>query len=53
MHNHGQSLERLAQRGGLSYDEALAILQDRPYCMIRQDIAKKKVYENIMCQEEK
>lgn len=29
MRNHGQSLERLAQRGGLSPCEAVAIIEDR------------------------
>ena len=28
--NHGQSLERLAERGGLSYEEALLVLTDKP-----------------------
>jgi hypothetical protein len=27
--NHGQSLSMLARRGGLSYDELLAVLEDR------------------------
>ena len=30
-HNHKQSLERLAQRGGLSPDEALAVIENRKY----------------------
>lgn len=29
--NHGQTLERLAQRHGLSFCEALAIIEDRPW----------------------
>lgn len=29
--NHGQTLERLAQRGGLSYGEAYAVLNDREW----------------------
>jgi len=30
--NHdGQSLEKLASRGGLSWREALAVLEDRPF----------------------
>ena len=29
--NHGQSLERLASRGGLSYREMLAVLRDRVF----------------------
>jgi hypothetical protein len=39
--NHHQSLERLAQRGGLDWCEALAILEDRPW---REDFeAEEKV----------
>lgn len=29
--NHGQTLERLAQRHGLSFCEAVAIIEDRPW----------------------
>lgn len=29
--NHSQSIKRLAQRGGLSTTEALAVLEDRPW----------------------
>lgn len=29
--NHGQTLERLAARGGLSVSEMLAVLEDRPW----------------------
>ncbi len=29
--NHWQSLERLAERGGLAPSEALAVLEDRPW----------------------
>lgn len=29
--NHGQSLERIAQRGGLEASEAVAIIEDRPW----------------------
>lgn len=29
MKNHGQTLERLAERGGLDYDEMLSVLEDR------------------------
>lgn len=30
--NHYQTLERLAERHGLSAQEAVAILEDKPYC---------------------
>lgn len=29
--NHSQSLKRLAERGGLSFSEAVAIIEDRPW----------------------
>ena len=45
--NHGQTLERLAERGGLGYDEALAVLEDRDYLYIEQRIAKEKVFNII------
>ena len=34
MKNHGQTLERLAERGGLSFDEAAAVLEDRKWSRI-------------------
>ena len=33
--NHGQTLQRLAERGGLGASEAMAVLQDRPYARYR------------------
>jgi hypothetical protein len=33
--NHDQSLQRLAERGGLGSAEALAVLRDRPYRSVR------------------
>lgn len=30
--NHGQSLQRLAERGGLDYSELLAVLNDSEFC---------------------
>lgn len=36
--NHGQSLEKLAYRGGLSADEALAVLEDRSW---RQSVSQQ------------
>lgn len=30
--NHGQTLERLAERGGLSFCEMLAVVEDRNWC---------------------
>lgn len=37
--NHSQSLQRLAERGGLGADEALAIMDKRPWRSIRSDLA--------------
>lgn len=34
--NHSQTLTRLAERGGLSPDEALAVLEDRDYYATRR-----------------
>lgn len=33
--NHGQSLEKLAYRGGLSFSEAAAIMEDRKWSPIK------------------
>lgn len=45
--NHGQSLERLAERGGLGWGEALAVLEDRKYKYIDEGVARKQVLEII------
>lgn len=42
--NHGQTFQRLAERGGLSYSEALAVLEDRRWTDVEQNEAKHKVY---------
>jgi len=36
MQNHAQSLEHLAQRGGLQASELLAVLEDRPWYKLPQ-----------------
>jgi hypothetical protein len=41
--NHAQSLEVLAKRGGLSWSEALAVLEDRPWSPMGVDDAKPAV----------
>lgn len=38
LRNHGQTLERLAQRGGLGVSEALDILEGRPWNSAKQCI---------------
>lgn len=39
--NHGQSLDRLAERGGITPGEALAILGDIDYCSANRDELEK------------
>lgn len=41
--NHYQRLERLAERGGLSWSEALAVLEDRPWIRMDELTAKQEV----------
>lgn len=43
--NHGQSLNRLAERGGLSVCEAVAILEDRPWQPMTQNEAVRRLGE--------
>lgn len=43
MENHGQTIKRLAERGGLDWTEALAVLEDRRYTKMNADDAKKIV----------
>jgi hypothetical protein len=43
--NHRQTLERLAQRGGLSWCEACAVMEDRPWRKMPTDEAEKRVRE--------
>lgn len=45
--NHGQSLERLAERGGLGWGEALAVLEDRKYKYVDEDAARIQVLEIV------
>lgn len=45
--NHGQSLKRLAERGGLSWCESLAVLTDRPWERMDQDEAQRRVREIV------
>lgn len=45
--NHGQTLRRLAERGGLDYTEVLAVLEDRDYSRMEQGIAKQRVLQII------
>lgn len=45
--NHFQSLKRLAERGGLDWIEALAVLEDRPYKSMNMFEAREKVLEIV------
>lgn len=49
--NHGQSLEKLASRGGLSWCETLAVLLDSKFRNIPEEEAKRKVLNIIPNQE--
>lgn len=52
--NHGQSLQRLAERGGLGWIEALCVLEDREYdfhTKLTEEIARIKVLEIIKGKE--
>lgn len=41
--NHGQPLKRLAERGGLDWVEALAVIEDRKWIRLDSEVARKKV----------
>jgi hypothetical protein len=41
--NHSQTLDRLAQRGGLSRCEAVAVLEDRPWRKMDQIEAERRL----------
>lgn len=43
--NHYQTLDRLAQRGGLSPCELVAVLEDRPWRAMPLDAAEDRVRE--------
>lgn len=49
--NHGQSLEKLASRGGLSWCEALAVLRDSKFIAMSEEEAKEKVLALLPNQE--
>lgn len=49
MRNHGQTLERLAERGGLSPAEAVAIIEDRKFCRMELADAEDRLIQ--LCEE--
>lgn len=45
LHNHGgQSLTRLAERGGLSPCEALSVLENRPWAPMEWEESRRQLY---------
>lgn len=46
--NHGQTLERLAERGGLSACEALAVLDDRAWFKMPGPVAEAQLTEAVL-----
>jgi hypothetical protein len=49
--NHGQTLKRLAERGGLDWVEALAVMEDRKWVRLDSEVARKKVLSIVSEQE--
>lgn len=49
--NHGQDLETLNKRGGLTWSEMIAVLEDRRWSRMDENTARKKVEEFVrkMC----
>lgn len=46
-HNHGQTLKRLAERGGLSPDEAVAVLEDREWHRMAKEESISRLNELV------
>ena len=51
MSNYGQTIKRLAERGGLDWVEALAVMEDRKWVRLNSEIARKKVLSIVSEQE--
>lgn len=51
MSNHGQTIKRLAERGGLEWTEALAVIEDRKWVRLESEVARKKVLSIVSRQE--
>lgn len=45
--NHGQTLERLAERGGLSISELAAVLEDREWRRMEDEDAWQAIYARV------
>jgi hypothetical protein len=50
--NHGQTLERLAERGGLGPDEMMALLEDRPHHRMSAADANQQLLAKLREHEE-
>lgn len=48
--NHGQTLDRLAERGGLSAAEAIAIIQGRPWGSVKHCVENERYLINLVRQ---
>lgn len=46
--NHDQTLERLAERGGLGACELVAVLEDRAWSAMSHATARQRVMEMVM-----
>ena len=46
--NHGQTLEKLARRGGLSASEALAVITDHASCFVSAERAKQLLRPQVV-----
>jgi hypothetical protein len=49
--NHHQTLERLAERGGLGLGEMVAVLEDRPWRPMHQRAAAERLRELVAAYE--
>ncbi len=47
LRNHGQTLERLAERGGLCWSELAAVIEDRSWHRIDEDAAEQIVRDAL------
>lgn len=45
--NHSQTIQRLAERGGLSPCEAVAVIEDRPYSRLPLAVANEELCRHL------
>lgn len=46
--NHGQTLRRLAERGGLAPCELVAVLEDRAWHRMKDEDAWRAIYKHVI-----